>query len=239
MSILPMSDPPWRFSSSLGQDRISKLAKAPSFDDIAKAVNSEMEVLCGHAEKLGTPPQVYDLHCWSPPTNEFEFWRVVFTVLVSGSVFDWFFNSTRGYRASYFHSPENGLQSNRRLIETVLDKLLDTPSIASDCDWIRRFARESMTSGSAKAWLTEKGNELCNDCRGEVGLAQDCMAELENGRWELANCPLARSGRKAPCGTKIKFMGAFLDGQRDGQHNELIPARKRFRSREIFQYGWS
>ena len=234
-----MTDSLWRFSPSLGDERLRLLALAPSFPDIAKAINSEMKVLCGHPDKRGAallPDQdssaISGFDDPFPPLNELDFWRIVFTVRVPCTVFDWFFNSAHGYRASYFPSPEDGLRNNRILLETVLEKLLTSGQPVTADPKAREFATESLTSGSAKAWLTEFGKQFCDKCAGECGHAQDDVPEIENGRWELVK---TRDGRKAPNGTKIQFKGAFLDGKR----NELIPADKRHRAEDIFQYGWT
>lgn len=93
-------------------------------------------------------------------------------------------------------------------------------------------AGESLTSGSAKAWLAEKSMQRCRDCSGEWSTPEDDTPEIMNGRWEFGP---SRYGSKAPYLTKIKVIGAFLNGSGD----EFIPARKRHRAEEIHNTGWS
>jgi len=138
-----------------------------------------------------------------------EFKRVVFCASVSRELFDLFFNSQDGYRGSYYHSPGRGVDVNSRLIRSI------TPA--------------------AKVWLAETGLHLCDECTGEWSPSTDGAAEILNGRWELADSPNARWGRKAPLLTKIRILGAFINERRD----EFIPARKRHRARDIHESGWS
>ena len=75
-------------------------------------------------------------------------------------------------------------------------------------------------------------------CKGEwsPGSVKDLeKPEILNGVWERANKLEAKWGCKAPLFTKLRVMGAFLDEQ----FNELIPFDKRFRAKEIHEFGWS
>jgi len=104
-----------------------------------------------------------------------------------------------------------------------------------------KFIRESLMSPSSKVWLAECGKEVCltcHGCEGEWSInAHGNLTEPEimNGRWEVAPGLKAKWGSTAPYLTKLRVLGAFLDGQ----HNEFIPAQKRFRAKEIHELGWS
>ena len=101
-------------------------------------------------------------------------------------------------------------------------------------------ARESLKSVSAKVWLAEYSNEPCNKCdgcKGEWGSTQyhNEVADIINERWELDDCANSKYGRKAPVLTKLRVFGGFLNAN----HDEFIPSLKRFRAKEIYDYGWS
>jgi len=59
--------------------------------------------------------------------------------------------------------------------------------------------------------------------------------QILNGVWEQSDHVKAKWGCKAPYRRKLRVMGAFLDDD----FNEWIPFDKRFRDREIHEFGWS
>ncbi|MEW6052454.1 MAG: hypothetical protein AB1552_01520 [Nitrospirota bacterium] len=220
-----MHDITWTLKLQMdAQERLPKLKDSISFEDIAITIAKNLAVLCCHTNRIeGT-----------------DFQRPVYTVEIGRTLFDQFFNSATGYRAQYFRSPWAGLQANALFMKTILPPILESaPSTASVLSV--DFIRESLSTLSAKAWLTEHGKEIdleCPSCKGEwsSGLSgHSQIAEIINGRWEIASGQKAEWGRKAPYLTKLRIMGAFLDSR----YNEFVPFDKRFRANDIYQFGYS
>ena len=161
------------------------------------------------------------------------FRRPVYCISVARRLFDRFFNSRHGYRGAYFRSPYQGLQANDLLMRTVAPRLIVADPSGDGAALGTAFIEASLTSLSAKAWLTEQ-NGFCPLCAGEF-LSRSDDGEIVNGRWELGTSVQSRYGRRAPYLTKIRVMGAFLN---DG-YDEFIPTRKRRRHRDIHEWGWS
>jgi hypothetical protein len=63
----------------------------------------------------------------------------------------------------------------------------------------------------------------------------DDTPDFTNGRWEIRDAAYVRYGRKAPNCTKPRIFGAFINAKGD----ELIPADKRNRAKDIHEFGWS
>ena len=174
-----------------------------------------MHVLCRHVQ---------------PCDDLVGFKRAVYCISVPEPTFDAFFNSEHGYRGAYFRSPYEGLRDNDYLIGALQPKLVEWARGRNHSDL--EFDAESLSTHSAKVWLAETGNKLCDECEGEWTHPQDIVAEIRNGRWESATDV---RGRKAPLLSKIKIFGAFLNER----HDEFISWRKRHRAWEIHESGWS
>jgi hypothetical protein len=209
----------WRFAGEIGEERIGALSVAPTFDVIVSGIEREMTVLCYH------PQQCCDNR---------DFSRVIYCIRVPGTLFDLFFNSENGYRGSYFDSPYVGLEANAMFIQSLEARLLEWTRANRGVEGIS-FARESLRTPSAKAWLAERSLDLCDLCAGEWGAPHDDAPGILNGRWEVSDQPAAKSGRKAPYLTKLKIFGAFLNDR----HDEFIAARKRHRAQDVHRFGWS
>jgi hypothetical protein len=209
----------WRYSTTIPSKRIETLLEPSSIEEIANRISEEMEILCCHFD-----------NCKDHAT----FGRVVYCIRVTEDLFDLFFNSPHGYRGAYFRSPGDGMNANAIFIDTLTPKLLAKYNSADPTDDLT-WVRESLGAVSAKAWLAENGLHLCPKCEGEWGHQSDSAPEIINGRWECGDSGAKRNGRKAPCLTKIRIFGAFLDGS----HNEFIPWRKRHRANDIHCWGWS
>ena len=209
----------WHFGSTVGKERADALLQAVAFAAIVEAIAQDMEILCCHRRCCD------DLAGFS---------RVIFNLRVPQSTFDIFFNSEHGYRGAYFDSPYAGLAANGACIQRLTPLLLawanqHEPSV----DQV--FARESLASPTAKVWLTEFESHICEKCVGEWGNPTDEAPEICNGRWEFANAPGGRYGRKAPFLSKLRVFGAFLNER----HDEFTPARKRHRAEDLNKEGWS
>lgn len=204
--------------------RLPNLERSVSFEQIAIDISAGMIVLCCHRSSIkGT-----------------AYSRVAYCVQVEKDLFDLFFNSANGYRAAYFQSPWEGLRANATFLNTVTPKLLSSAP-SSKCSLNEKFMHESLTTPSAKVWLAEYGKEVARDCvacRGEWStdsVGDLGKPEIRNGRWDYSQILKAKWGSKAPYLTKLRILGAFLDEC----FNELVPWDKRFRAKEIHEFGWS
>jgi hypothetical protein len=121
---------------------------------------------------------------------------------------------------------------NAQFLEIVAPFLL---AFGSDENIDAKTLRASLSAPSAKAWLAEVGKGFCSRCAGEWHTAQDDLAEIINGRWELSAVPDARNGRKAPFLTMIRVLGGFVNSAAV----EYVPKRKRNRAQDIHGIGWS
>jgi hypothetical protein len=208
----------WELAPSLGNDRLKKLAAPPPFEAIVEEIKKGMEVLCCDVDPCGD-------------ADGFE--RVVYCIKVCPTLFDLFFNSKTGYRASYYHSPYYGLRANDYFIQALLPALVATDQTTGVKTV--QFIKESLTSPSAKVWLAEPQRGLCSRCNGEWKEPKDGTAEILNDRWEHGDSSNARRGRKAPFFTKIRVLGAFMNARYD----EFVPERKRHRAKDIHERGWA
>jgi len=209
----------WKFADTIDSDRRDRLNEAPAFAEIIETVRGGMNILCAHID---------------PSKDNPPFSRAVFSIRVSDQLFDWVFNSVNGFRAWFFRSPYDGLRQNARMIGELAPVLLESMKSTTE----RHLARDSLNSLSAKVWLAECGNEVCQDCagcKGEWEPPKDDKPEILNGRWNLSREANAKYGQKAPRFTKLRVYGGFLNEQRD----EWIPMRKRHRAQQIRDLGWS
>ncbi|WP_193369396.1 hypothetical protein [Pelagibius marinus] len=212
-----MSD--WGYADTVASGRRARLLNAPSFDVISQEVVEHMSIGCCHDDRC---------------CDDNRFSRVVFCIRITCPLFDKFFNSLHGYRGAYYQSPYCGSQANDEFIRRLSPILLKWAE--SNCDRFRsEFAKESLSSPSAKVWLAEVNKNLCSECEGEWSVPQDDKAEIQNERWEKEETQKAKWGRKAPTGTKLRIFGAFLDEKR----NVFIAENKRYRAVEIHEHGWS
>lgn len=189
------------WSYDLGEDaalRLPVLAGGVSFSEITARIVAEMSVLCCHSSAIGGT----------------GFKRPVFTVFVGPTLFDLFFNSVLGYRAAYFRSPGTGLDANAAFMRAAAPRLVVDPTLESS-KLPPAFVHDSLITPSAKAWLAETGKEQsgkCPGCKGEwsAGSAGPSdLAEIRNGRWEVAQGQKAEWGRKAPRFTSDTHDGRF------------------------------
>jgi len=201
-------------------DRLKSLNDPLLYEEIVDRMRNEMKILCAYED---------------PCKDQGGFIRVIYCIEISNPLFDFFFNSSCGYRSFYYISEYQGLEANRYLIDNLMSDLLKFNSPLE-----KDFAKESLKSDSAKVWLTEIPKEgetdHCELCSGEWTFATNREAEILNNRWEKdGDNDLSIWGRKAPYLTKLKIFGAFLNANGD----EFIPSRKKHRSLDIHDYGWS
>jgi hypothetical protein len=207
-----------------GATRLPKLARTVPLERIAEDIAATLAVLCCHRSSIsGT-----------------AFSRVAYCVSVERDLFDRFFNSASGYRAAYFRSPWEGIGANAAVLKIIAPKLL-TSGLSTGCGLSEEFMCESLATPSTKLWLAEHGKEEDRDCKGCQGewstaaIGDLDKPEILNGRWDRAENLKAKWGSKAPYVTKLRILGAFLDER----FNEYVSSDKRFRAREIYEFGWS
>jgi len=227
----------WHFSSAIGDERKEALLQTTTFTAIVETIAQDMKVLCCHrqdCDDLARFSRVV-LCCHRQDCDDLaRFSRVIFNLCLPKPTFDLFFNSEHGYRGAYFDSPHIGLAANEACIRRLTPLLLNWAA-EHEPSLDQAFAQESLASPTAKVWLTESESHLCGRCVGEWGNPTNETTELSNGRWELANTPSGRRGRKAPFLSKLRVFGAFLNERYD----EFTPARKRHRAKELNEGGWS
>lgn len=216
---------PWSVSPVILPDERRAFLEAPgAFHAVASRIAASLEVLCCHKSQIqGT-----------------DYKRPVYTIQIAETLFDQFFNASYGYRAAFYRSPGAGMDANHLFLNAIAAQLLKARANVG-VDMRAELIEQSLATPSAKAWLAEAGKEPARDCpacKGEwstsnCGAAE--LAEVQNGRWELAAGIKAEWGRKAPFLTKLRVMGAFLDNR----YNELVPHDKRARAQDIHSFGWS
>ncbi len=159
--------------------------------------------------------------------------RAVFCGIVDPRLFDWFFNSSTGYRGTFYEGPEIGARANRALLDQLAEHLVNW-ALTQQHDRDRSWILASLSQPSAKAWLAEYPG-LCSLCEGEWSSSYVSDLQIQNNRWELSPRVNAAWGRQAPCLTKIRIFGGFIDEH----HHEWLAAHKSERASHIWEHGWS
>jgi hypothetical protein len=205
----------WTFANSLGAHRLSLLANAPSYEKLVREIASQMRILCCHRESC---------------RDSSAFSRAVSCVEIDPDLFDLFYNSSFGYRAHFYDSPNQGDWANDQLFDATLESLVKAAGPEFEGKSID--AAESFRMPSRKAWLAEAERGRCIHCNGEWSEPSSGEPEIYNGRWELVS---DIRGRKAPRFRKLRLFGGFLDAS----FSEYIADRKRLRAFDIHQTGWT
>jgi hypothetical protein len=211
--------------------RVRALNEAPPYNALVGILASTLKPLCWHVEQQGNGwLDTEDEHL---PQGVADFRRIVVVARTDRGVFDWFFNSTHGYRAAYFRSPAEGVEANKLLLDAVSGVLLrDLPGGKR----VQEFAAESFDCWSSKAWLVEAGKDCVQyGWAGEFSYNHPETPEILNGRWEASEGEPGRHGRRAPRGELLLFCGGFLDAK----GNEWIAWNKRHRAEQIHRHGWT
>ena len=167
-------------------------------------------------------------------------WRPTFLLDVFESTFDRYFNSPYGYRGQYLSSLEKGLEKNSVLISALIPKLVE--SIREKHEPIDQI-RLSLSTEHAKIWIEEDQHnprtpELIVQIKGPAWetAAKAVNDRLIRGDFTLTPKEIDRVyGVRAPVGTTLKIMGAWVDA--DGGI-KLVPSKAR-RGEDIQAYGIS
>lgn len=173
--------------------------------------------------------------------------RAEFFFNVREETLDLFFNSSCGIRAQYYLDPQKGAEGNRLAIEGVEDKLFAGGTHLQQQLMTLEQIKKSLKYGSAKIWICEDTSTL-----DQKGRDQEQIVALEVPRWlecmqqvlaswdaNQSPCPSNKSrallGVQAPTGTRMKVLGAWIDGN----NQEFVVPSKVGRSLEIHRYGFS
>jgi len=209
---------PWRYVGRAEPGRLAALASPLPHAELADALRNGIKLQCFHRE---------------PRNDDGSYKRAVFCGTVSLDLFDWFFNSSTGYRGAFFISASTGTQANRALVDQLAPFLVGwttTNHIDLDSQWILA----SLAKPSAKAWLAEYPG-LCSKCSGEWSSSYTAELHIENLRWECSSHVHSAWGRQAPQLSKVRVFGGFIDAQR----NEWLASHKAERAQHIWEHGWT
>ncbi|QQE87916.1 hypothetical protein [Azotobacter chroococcum] len=209
----------WDYVGRATFDRRTRMQNPPPFSRIIDQLKDEMNLVCFHREQK---------------SSDQSYSRAVFCATVEPALFDLFFNSPTGYRGEFFISPERGVAANRLLLQELSPKLIQFAAI-QDTGIDQAWLLESLSKLSAKAWLAEESLSLCSKCAGEWSTSYVSELEIRNGRWECSDHAYSVWGRQAPCLTKIRFFGGFINST----NQEWLAEHKQSRAAQIWQYGWT
>jgi hypothetical protein len=171
-------------------------------------------------------------------------WRPSFSLHVSASTFDRFYNSPFGYRGQFWQSAELGIRQNRFLLDGLLAALVRAVNESNDRELMARRASivTSLQQPAAKIWILNEPQAL------------NFVVEIEAERWVAAatsdweryqsgalspNDVIDRiAGVRAPEGTVLEVKGAWID--RDGEPVGASPGKDPWeRARQIYAYGFN
>ena len=213
-----MQAPVWRYVGEADPERLAALMHPPRHGEFTRALQLGLQLKCFHREARG---------------DDATYVRAVFCGSVSLHLFDWFFNSSTGYRGAFFESPENGSRANRLLVGQLAHSLADW-AVAEQRDPDREWVLASLAKPSAKAWLAEHPG-LCAECEGEWSSSYVSELQIENSRWECSSHTHSVWGRQVPRMSKIRVFGGFINAE---QHEWVAP-HKTARATHIWEHGWS
>lgn len=212
----------WDFTAALSQERRERLLNVPSFDEIVGWIVAGTVDSFTAEERRRSPCQ----GCR----------RAFFTIRVSESYYDAFFNSPAGYRAQYCISIARGEEQNRRLIEAVTPMCLQFATGTPEHGFPIEMVEASLRCTDAKAWIPERDRPDANEVHIDYGpwLAK-AQAAKEGGPSDQAARSNAEVGVLAPIGSHLEVKGGWLAA---GGSEWRDPCKAR-RGEEIRDYGYT
>jgi hypothetical protein len=165
-------------------------------------------------------------------------WRPTFTFEVSEMAFDRFFNSPHGYRSKFLIDAAIGQAANAQVVSGLAQTLLQYSS--GDA---AEIVKSSLLSSHSKIWIEEGQHspatpELVIEIPVPtwVAAARASRERLNNGDSTITPKEVDRIyGVRAPVGTKLKVMGAWV-----GSDSSLSVVPSKFtRAKDIQAYGIS
>ena len=212
----------WDFKSALSQERRDRLRSVRSFDEIVDRIVAGTVDSFTAEERRRSPCQ----GCR----------RAFFTIRVSESDYDAFFNSPVGYRAQYCMSIARGEEQNRRLIEAVTPMCLQFATGTSEHGFPIEMVGASLGCTDAKAWIPERDRLDVSEVQIDYGpwLAK-ALAATEGGPRDQAARSNAEVGVLAPIGSHLEVKGGWLTA---GGSEWRDPCKAQ-RGEEIRDYGYT
>jgi hypothetical protein len=198
----------WQFTSAVAPERAARLLSLRSFDEIVEGLAT-----CHIAPLYWEPATKQELNgCY----------RASFVLTVPPDVYDAFFNAPAGYRGQFAKSETEGEAANRKIIETLLPRLLEVA--ARHATATRQFVTTSLQGKQAKIWIdeTEVDDELT-----------DPNPSIDYPDWEFNDRD--GQGLRAPRGTKMEVKGGWVGPTGE----EVINLGKNNRSGNIYRTGYS
>ncbi len=223
----------WRFSETFVSDeRRGYLGEEIKFECIVEAIVNEIAIT-----KLCVNSKPYNPKLKGCKRPEFQFH-------VEPKTFDLFYNSPWGYRGQYCLGADVGLEKNRYLLDSILDRLI-THARSNPTEKLSIMGIEnSLRMNSAKIWIGENGQIDPKDsalreellCSVWLRNAREARAALdENKEPDPQEKSNAITGVRAPEGKLLEIKGAWIS--QDGE--EHIDDYKRYRAEHIRDYGFS
>jgi len=194
----------WKFTSEVNSGRAARLLQLSSFDDVINLI------VCCEIEPMW----------WEPATAGHLAGcnRASFKMTVSEHAYDAFFNSPVGYRGQFALGEYVGEVANRKLINSLLPKLISAVSLNQKTLPIH----ESLMGNQAKIWIVE------SEVEEQLG---NKTPSIDYEQWEFNEHDC--QGLRAPIGTKLELKGAWINS--DGK--EIENHYKRSRSSNIYRTG--
>jgi len=201
-------NPCWQFTSALEPERAALLLSLRSFDEIIKSLAT-----CNIAPLYWEPATKLELRGCH---------RATFVLTVSTDVYDAFFNAPVGYRGQFTISETRGEAATRKIIETLLPRLLEVAT--EDVSVPHQMVIKSLQGKQAKIWIDE--SEVDDQLT-------DPTPSIDYPDWEFND----RNGQglRAPRGTKLEVKGGWIGPLGEG----VIDPSKNNRSRNINRTGYS
>ena len=198
----------WRFTSAVAPERAARLLSLRSFDEIVEDVAN-----CCIAPLYWEPATKRELKGCH---------RASFVLTVPLDVYDAFFNAPAGYRGQFAKSEKEGEAANRKVIETLLPRLLEVAEKQPAAS--REFVIASLQGKQAKIWIDET--------EADDGLA-DPSPSINYPDWEFNDRD--GQGLRAPRGTRLEVKGGWVGPRGE----EVINQSKDNRSSNIYRTGYS
>jgi hypothetical protein len=212
----------WDFTAALSQGRREMLLSVCSFDQIVDWI------VAGTVDSFTAEERIRS------PCHGCR--RAFFTIRVSESHYDAFFNSPVGYRAQYCMSVAHGEKQNRRLIEAVTPMCLRFATGTPEPGFPTEMIEASLRCTDAKAWIPERDRPNANEVHIDYSpwLAK-LRAATEGGASDQAARSNAEVGVLAPIGSHLEIKGGWLVA---GGSEWRDPCKAR-RAEEIRDYGYT
>jgi hypothetical protein len=198
----------WSFAPTVEGTRATALLNVASFDEVLRFLDAAV---------------VFAFR-WKDFENERlrGCYRAEYALIVAPSAYDAFFNAPVGLRAQYALSPRHGEAANRRMLSSLLSRLLEfrratTAPSETEIAW-------SLCGSQAKIWIDE----------------QEVETQLGSIEAQINYVPWARNsesgvGLLAPRGSRLEVKGGWLNP------DQIIvdDPYKASRSEDIHREGYS